>query len=71
MKKVYDFDDTDMPLYYKYTEWLKECDYCVSTVGKHIRILRSCFEMIRLHSLCIINFVNHFKTASECNSPLR
>lgn len=41
MKKVYDFDDIDMPLYYKYTEWLKGRDYCVNTVGKHIKTLKA------------------------------
>lgn len=40
-KKTYDFDDIDMPLYFKYTEWMKARNYAINTVGKHIKNLKS------------------------------
>ena len=39
--KTYDFDDIDMPMYYKYTEWMKDRNYAINTVGKHIKNLKS------------------------------
>ena len=39
--KTYDFDDIDMPLYFKYTEWMKARNYAINTVGKHIKNLKS------------------------------
>ena len=38
---TYDFDDIDMSLYYKYTEWMKDRNYAINTVGKHIKNLKS------------------------------
>ena len=40
-KKTYDFDDIDMPLYFKYTEWMKNRNYAINTIGKHIKNLKS------------------------------
>lgn len=41
MHKRYDFDDIDMTLYFKYTEWMKARNYSINTYGKHIKNLKS------------------------------
>ena len=37
----YDFNDIDMTLYFKYTEWMKARNYVINTYGKHIKNLKS------------------------------
>ena len=37
----YDFNDIDMTLYFKYTEWMKARNYAINTYGKHIKNLKS------------------------------
>ena len=39
-RKRYDFDDVDMTLYFKYTEWMKARNYSINTLGKHIKTLK-------------------------------
>ncbi len=39
--KRYDFNDIDMTLYFKYTEWMKARNYAINTYGKHIKNLKS------------------------------
>ena len=36
-----DFEDIDMPFYYAFTAYLKEKNYSVNTIGKHIATLKS------------------------------
>ncbi len=36
----YDFNDIDITVYFKYTEWMKNRQYSINTIGKHIAHLK-------------------------------
>lgn len=38
---IYDFNDIDITVYFKYTEWMKNRHYSINTIGKHIANLKS------------------------------
>ena len=38
--KTYDFNDVDISLYFKYTEWMKGRGYSINTIGKHVAHLK-------------------------------
>ena len=38
--KTYDFNDIDISLYFKYTEWMKSRGYSINTIGKHVAHLK-------------------------------